>query len=241
MELNSGDDLISLKESLQSHHSPTTESPPSIVNADQYARFSGLTIDSLLFDWSCLVETDVFIASTVANIEPGQLIEDDKLQECLFRAIIPAPEQWQMPVASLQILQQVCRGCKVEDIADLTSQQCLLETLKWRSLKLDAPELLSDHGTDCRRLARRVKAFLKEQLPEHRLPLHPSDVGKGEGLEFPLSMREMDREQMEIVEKEGLEVNRDTLMYLMQSLKSDWTGEEQREFVESISGYEKAS
>ncbi|KAK4134507.1 hypothetical protein BT67DRAFT_379454 [Trichocladium antarcticum] len=238
MELHSGDDLISLKESLQSHHSPSTESPPSI-NADEYARDSGLTIDSLLFDWPRLVDHDPSIASTVADIAPGQLIEDGELQECLFRAIIPAPEQWQMPVASLQILQQVCGRCKDEDVAALASQQCLSETLTWKGLKLEPPELRSDHGIDCRQLAHRVKVFLKEQLPEHRLPLHPSDPEQGEALEFSRNMAEMDREQMRTVEKENLEVHRDTLVYLMQSLKSNWTDEEQQEFVESLSDYEK--
>lgn len=238
MELHSGDDLISLKESLQSRHSPTTESLPTI-NADEYARDSGLTIDSLLFDWSRLVDHDPSIASTVADIAPGQLIEDGELQECLFRAIIPAPEQWQMPVASLQILQQVCGRCKDEDVAALASQQCLSETLKWKGLKLEPPELRSDHGIDCRQLARRVKVFLKEQLPEHRLPLHPSDPEQGEGLEFSRNMGEMDREQMRIVEKENLEVHKDTLVYLMQSLKSNWTDEEQQELVESLSDYGK--
>lgn len=239
MELNSGDDLISLKESLQGQYSPTTESSASIINADQYARYNGLTIDSLILDWSELVDHDQYISSTIADIAPGQLIEDAQLQECLFRAIIPAPEQWQMPVASLQILQPACRGYKEEEVADLASQQCLSETLKWRSLKLEVPALRSDHGIDCRRLARRVKAFLKEQLPDHRLPLHPSDVDKGEGLQFPKSMNELDREQMRTIEKEHLEVERDTLLYLMRTLKTDWTDEEQREFFESLSDYKK--
>ncbi|KAK4034740.1 hypothetical protein C8A01DRAFT_38786 [Parachaetomium inaequale] len=237
MELNSGDDLISLKESIQTQCSLSAESPPSIVDAGQYARRSGLTIDSLLFDWQHLVEHDHAITSTLVGLDPGQLIEAAQLQECLFRAIIPAAERWQMPAASLQILQQVCRRSKDDELADLVSEQCFPETLKWESLKLEAPVLRSDHGTNCRRLARRVKTFLKEALPDHRLPLHPVDMAQGEGVEFPESMVRMDEEQMKVVEQESLEVTKNTLVYLMQSLKSDLTDHDQWDFVETVSTY----
>lgn len=238
MEMSSGNDLISLKESLQSHASPSTRSsPPSTTSAGQYARDQGLTIDSLLSHWPQLVEHDQNIAATVAGTEQGQLIEDGGLQECLFRAIIPTPEQWQLPISSLQILQQVCTECTQEEAADLALQQCFSDAKKWRSLKLDTPALRSDNVVDCRRLARRVKAFLKEPLPDHRLPLHPVDIEKGEGLEFPRAVVDMDKERTRDIEQEKLEVGRDTLVYLMQSLESSWSDKEQQEFTESVSTY----
>jgi hypothetical protein len=244
MELNSGDDLITLKELIQSHesqYSPTTESPPSAVDADQYARCNGLTIDSLLFDWPQLIDHDHAISSTLADLEPGQLIEGPQLQECLFRAIIPTSEQWQLPATSLKVLQEVCTRHKDDEVAGLTSQQCFLETLKWKSLKLEAPVLRSDHGTDYRQLARRVKAFLKEPLSDHRLPLHPVDIDSGEGLEFPKNLAEKDRQQMKMAEGESFGVSKDTLVYLMQSLKSDLSDADKREFVENLSTYEGVS
>ncbi|KAL2015692.1 hypothetical protein VTK56DRAFT_5027 [Thermocarpiscus australiensis] len=240
MELNSGDDLIMLKESLQSQYSysQSADSPLSILDADEYARCHDLTIDSRLLNWPRLLERDQFLASTIAELGPGQLVEGVQLQECLFRPIIPTPEQWQVPVKSLQILQQVCRGYREDEVANLRSQQCLSGTLKWKSLKSETPALRSDHGIDCRRLARRIKAFLKEPLPDHRLPLHPTDVDKGEGLEFPSIASEMDKEQMSTVETEQLEVNRDALVYLMQALKSNWTESQHLELVESSSAYQ---
>ncbi|KAK3307326.1 uncharacterized protein B0T15DRAFT_510611 [Chaetomium strumarium] len=238
MELNSGDDLISLKESILSHHSPSTGSPPSFADADEYARCSGLTIDSRSLDWRQLVERDPALASTILELEAGQLIETVQLKECLFRAIIPTPEQWQIPAASLQILQDVCTRRKDEDLAGLVSEQCFPETLKWKGLKLEAPALRSDHGADCRRLMRRVKAFLKEPLPEHRLPLHPVDVGKGEGLEFPESLTQQEKAHMKTIEHENLEVTRDTLAYLMQSLRSDLTDNARRDFARENCAYE---
>jgi hypothetical protein len=241
MELNSGDDLISLKESIQSHYSPSAESIHSFANADQYARYNGLTIDSLLFDWQQLVDHDQAITATLADLEPGQLIENVQLQECMFRAIIPTTEQWQMPVASLHILRQVCKRCNEDEVADLVSQECFPETLKSKSLKLEVPALRSDHGTDCRRLARRVKGFLKEPLPDHRLPLHPADIDKGEGLEFPESFARMDKEQMRTLEKEHLAVTKETFVYLVQSLKSELTEHGLRDLVESVTTYQGVS
>ena len=241
MELNSGDDLIALKQSLHSHHSPSAGSPPSIVNADDYARCNGLTIDSLLLDWQQLADHDQAILSTVVDLEPGELIETAQLQECLFRAIIPTAEQWQMSATSLHILQQVCRRYKDDEVADWVAQECFAETLRWERMKLDAPALCSDHDTDCRRLAREVKAFLKEPLPDHRLPLHPVDTDAGEGLEFPKIMTQKDKEKMGVFEQEALEVTRDTLVYLMQSLKAEMAAGERQEFAESMSTYRGAS
>ena len=232
MEPSSGHDLIALKQS---------ESPPSIANADHYARCNGLTIDSLLLDWQQLADRDQAILATVVDLEPGELIEAAQLQECLFRAIIPTAEQWQMPATSLHVLQQVCRRCKDDEVAEWVSQECFAETLRWERMKLDAPALRSDHGTDCRRLARRVKAFLKEPLPDHRLPLHPVDPDTGEGLDFPKSMAQKDRERMGACEQETLEVTKDTLLYLMQSLKAHMTAAERQEFAENVPTYRGAS
>ncbi len=259
MELNSGDDLISLKQSLYNRYSPCTENrenntententpffldedADADADADHYARCNGLTIDSLVLDWQQLVDRDPTIVSTCHNLDAGQLIETSQLQECLFRAIIPTTEQWLVPVGSLQILQQVCSRCKDCDVADWVSQECLTETLKWKDLKLETPALRSDHGTDCRRLARRVKAFRKEPLPDHRLPLHPVDDGTGEGLEFPKDMIQKDKEKMKAVEHEALELSKDTLVYLMQCLKADMADDDRQEFAESISTYQGAS
>jgi hypothetical protein len=227
MELNSGDDLISLKASIQGHCSSSIESPPPIINADQYARSHGLTINSLLIDWQQLIEADQAIASTIADVQAGHLIEAVQLQECIFRVIIPTTEQWQMPAASLQILQQVCQRSKEDELGEWVSQQCFNDTLKWRDLKLETPALRSDHGTDCRRLARRVNAFLKEALPDHRLPLHPVDIALGEGVEFSESLLQRDVEMMMAIEQEALEVTKGTLVYLMQSLKPELTEKDQ--------------
>ncbi len=244
MELNSGDDLSSLHESIQSRYSPSFESPSSFDNAQtahEYARCNGLTIDSRILDWQHLVEDDQTLASTLTDLELGQLIEGTPMEECVFRAIIPTTELWQLPVAALQILQNACRRSSDGELADFLSQQCFPEKLKCKDLKLEVPILRSDHGSDCRRLARRVKAFLKEPLPDHRLPLHPVDAETGEGVEIPGRMLEKDREKMRAIEGENLTVAKDTLVYLMQSLKTDMADDARRDFASSINGYHGVS
>lgn len=241
MELNSGDDLSipENSESPQDHYSLASQSTLSITDeAAVYARAHGLTVDSLLPAWADL-ENDHLIASTLSSTSPGQLVEDLELEECLFRAIIPTPEHWQMPAKSLHLLHQVCRQTKEEEIEDLMSQECFSEAAYSKMLKLETPALRSDHWTDCRRLDRAVKAFLKGPLPGHRLPLEPADIEKGEGLEFPNNAMAQDKEMMSAVETESLVMNRDSLMYLMQTLKADWSEHEQREFAESMSTYKR--
>jgi hypothetical protein len=234
MDPNSGADLISLKQALRTRCSPSTD-------ADHYARCNGLTVDSLLFDWDRLVGRDPALVSTRVDLDRGQLVETAQLQECLFRALIPTAEQWQVSATSLHMLQQVCSRPKQDEVADWVSQACFPETLRRESLRLAVPALRSDHGTDCRRLARQVKAFLKEPLPDHRLPLHPVDPDTGEGLAFPKIMAQRDNEQMTALAQESLEVTKDTLVYLMQCLKADVADRDRHECVSGMSPYQGAS
>lgn len=208
---------------------------------DEYARAHGLTLDSLLPRWSKMFEDDHYIASTISEPASSQLLEGIQLQECLFCPIIPTPEQWQMPVRSLHLLQQVCRHVKKEEVERLKSQECFSGSLRWNKLKLETPVLRSDHGTDCRRWERRVKDFMEVQLPDHRLPLEPADIDKGQGLAFTNIEKAKDKKMMRDVEKEKLELSKDTLRHVAQSLKSSWTESEQRAFTRSILTYNQVS
>ncbi|EGS21790.1 uncharacterized protein CTHT_0036580 [Thermochaetoides thermophila DSM 1495] len=105
------------------------------------------------------------------------------------------------------------------------------------SLKLEPPLLYSDHTLDCRRLARQVRNFMKDPLPDISLPLEPYDVEQGQGLEFPRALVEADKEQTKSVENEKLNVTRDILWYISQTIKSDWTEENQQQLYESAAGY----
>ncbi|KAK3487607.1 uncharacterized protein B0T23DRAFT_322770 [Neurospora hispaniola] len=75
------------------------------------------------------------------------------------------------------------------------------------------------------------------QQAYHHLPLHPVDIAQGEGLEFSESARKGDEALKESLTKETIEVTKDTLMFLVQSLKADWGDDEQRDLMESVSTY----
>lgn len=190
------------------------------VTADEYARLNGLSLDGLWLNLRQLIEHDQALSSGLTAIAAGQLIETTQLQECYFRAIIPTSEKLYMPATSLQMLRQVSGRLGTDEVAALVSRQCLAETLTSKSLKLSIPALRSDHSSDCRSLARRIKSFMQVSLPDHCLPLHPVDNTQGDGIDFPRGSVNDEKRKMGTIEAEGLEVTRETFAYLMQCLKS---------------------
>ncbi|KAK3954476.1 hypothetical protein QBC32DRAFT_322561 [Pseudoneurospora amorphoporcata] len=243
MNLETTVDLISSNDSLHSNaHTTTSDCYQSISDdpdADEYARHNGLTIDSLKSDpWKGLLERDDRIAATLIETDFGELIESEKrLEELAFRPILGKAEQWSVSAESLKLLQQVCKPCTDREAAAHMAELCFTETAELMKLKVEQPALRSDHQADCRRLERRVKAFQKVPLADHHLPLHPVDVEQGEGLEFPESARKGDEALMKSLSKETIEVTKDTLLFLAQSLKADWSDDEHHELMEDISTY----
>ncbi|KAK3318992.1 hypothetical protein B0H66DRAFT_575586 [Apodospora peruviana] len=209
----------------------------SIAEADEYARCNGLTIDCLSNRWPGLVDHDEAIATTLTKTEPGELIELQDLQECLFRPIIPMPDHWQVPLGSLKLLGETCKPCKEGEIVRLTTQLCFPWTSESKTLKIEPPILQSDHDADCQHLARKVEAYLAGPLPDHRLPLHPTDVDKDEGLKFPTRARIGNELVMKSLGRETIKVNRKTLAVLVHNLKAEWTSADQKEFVEGLWTY----
>ncbi|CCC11756.1 hypothetical protein SMACR_04738 [Sordaria macrospora] len=236
-------DLISSNDSLHTNvRTPTSDCDQPVSDgpdADEYARNHGLSIDSLNSDpWKGLLERDDRIAVTLIQTDFGDLIESERrLEELAFRSILEKAEQWSVSAESLTILQQVCKPCTDREVAAHMAELCFTDTGELKKLKVEQPALRSDHQADCRRLERRVKAFQKVLLEDHHLPLHPVDVEQGEGLKFPESARKGDEALMNSLSKETIEVTKDTLMFLVQGLKADWSDDEQRELMEDISTY----
>lgn len=230
-----------MKEILQSQCSLSTESPPSNLDADKYARHNGLTIDSYTDPWFRLAQNDTAVASTVTPVEPGQLLEDGSLQECYFRPIIVASEQWELPPQSLAVLQDALRRPKVDEFADLMDDLCFTKRNKTRQLKLEPPLLRTDHETDCRRLTKRATTFRKVPFPDHRLPIEPADVAKGEGLEFSSISIVEDEMLMASVEDEKLNMDHNDFQYLVGALKAGWTIDDQKDLLGSTYPYHGVS
>ncbi|KAK4173922.1 hypothetical protein QBC36DRAFT_348353 [Triangularia setosa] len=238
MEFTSDSGLFSLDGSFQSPgpSSPPTEVSPAHMEADEYALHHGLTFPGI-DPWSDILDETGTIAATIVDLQPSHLVENDTLEECRFRPIIPAPEQWQVPAASMQLLQQAFQRCTTNEVAELMEELCLEETPTLKSAKLETPVVRGNHNSDCRRLTRRVNAFRKGTLPDHGLPLDDADVAKGEGLNFPENASALGKELAEKVATQPLEVTKETVAYLMQTLKVEWTDKDQRNLLESTNTY----
>ncbi|KAK0620176.1 hypothetical protein B0T14DRAFT_432875 [Immersiella caudata] len=205
------------------------------MEADEYARWNGLTIDSRFDSWPRLVDNDLQISATVNGAESGSLFEIPFLQECLFRAIIPTPEQWQLPAPSMLLVQRACKPQTQQEVATLMAEVCLTEISELKKLKLEIPVLRSDHETDCRQLAKAVAEFKKEQISERDISLFPDSLGGG--LSFTENDKKGDEALMKQFKEESLEMKRESLVFLMQSLKADWSDSDQKEMLESASTY----
>ncbi|KAK3938202.1 hypothetical protein QBC46DRAFT_318066 [Diplogelasinospora grovesii] len=182
---------------------------------------------------------DPFIAKTLTPTEPGQLYENARLQEYIFTPI-PPPEKPEIPRPALQVLSQACKQLKHEEVRDLMTELCFSMVQRTKKLKFEPPILRSDHETDCRELARKVKAFRKPQVEDHRLPLHPTESEKGEGLEFPDADKKRAKEWEESAGRETLEVTREAVTCLagaIKGFKAEWTDEDQRLFIQGLPTY----
>ncbi|KAK0641753.1 hypothetical protein B0T16DRAFT_380749 [Cercophora newfieldiana] len=236
MDFETGGDLIALKELLQgTEPQPSEWSNPS-MEADEYARWNGLTIDSRFDPWPRLVNNDMQISATVNDVETGSLFEIAFLEECLFRTIIPTPEQWQLPASSFLLVQKACKEQNQREVTELMREVCLSEVSERKKLKLEVPALRSDHNTDCRQLARAMEEFKKVRLPDHDVLLFPEKPGDG-GLAFTKAAREADEVLMKKLRAEPLEMKRESMVFLMQSLKADWTESDHHDVLESFSTY----
>ncbi|KAK4448469.1 hypothetical protein QBC34DRAFT_449544 [Podospora aff. communis PSN243] len=235
MDFETGSDLISLKESLQDLRTEPSEWEDPDMEADEYARWNGLTVDSRFEPWPRLVDDDIQISTTVDGAEPGSLFEIPFLQECLFREIIPTPEQWQLPAPSMLLIQKACKQYSEGEVAALIADVCVSEISELKKLKMEIPALRSDHVTDCGQLAKAVDEFKKAQILELGLPLFP-DRPDG-GLGFPEKDKKGDEALMKKFREESLEMKRESLVFLMQNLKADWTDSDREEMLESVSTY----
>ncbi|KAK1749844.1 hypothetical protein QBC47DRAFT_439944 [Echria macrotheca] len=234
MDLQTGNDLLALKDGVRTETAQETEYSFDMA-ADEYARWNGLTVDSRGDPWAA-VEHDDAIISTLPAPGANSLFELGNLPECSFSGIIIKTEQWQLPQSSLRLLQSVCKPESERNIAALMEEVCFADTAEQRRLKVEVPLLSSDHADDCRKLAKRVRIFVTPELDADSLPA-PADISGSSGLEFAEVDKDADKKLMERLAKEPLEIGRDSMAVLAQSLKADLTEEDTKDFFESIIAY----
>lgn len=236
MDLETGDDLIALKELIQDSGIQSSDIE-SIENAAEYARNNGLTIDSLDSSWQ-LGHDD--IASKL--VESDQYFDSKSLQECSFRTIIPLPELWDMSRSVIPLLEDARRRYNDDEVADLKTQLSRPTSFGNSDLKFEEPILQSDHDADCQALRKKLAVFRQGPLLNHRLPFHPVDPERDEGLEFTTRARMGDQLVMETAAKQKLDANKEVLMAVLSPcIKSEWTDEDRDELIESLSTYHGVS
>lgn len=119
-----------------------------------------------------------------------------------------------------------------ETIESLTKEVCTHDESKPKRLEL--PILRTDNDRD-------VKAFrdhslscpdaLLKSIKRHRLPFYPQNTAEGEGMELSSEVRAKSKMMMKCSEEEKLSVTRDTLTYLVNHLKDDYTTEDQMKYL----------
>ncbi|KAL2121267.1 hypothetical protein VTJ04DRAFT_5294 [Mycothermus thermophilus] len=208
-------------------------------DAVHYALRNSLTTSIHNLNFLSLISHDPTILSTIDELSPDDRLRQKgaNLPECLFRPLIPISEPLTISASAVSYLQQVCKSSTPADVARWTERECLAATGPLKRLTLEVPALRSDHATDCHELRRRVERFWRVGLPEHRLPFHPVDEERGEGLAFPRAWVEGDERVMREVGGEKLEVGREAMGYLMRCLKVGWTEDDWKELMEGLGTY----
>ncbi|KAM7219013.1 hypothetical protein V8F06_005605 [Rhypophila decipiens] len=234
MDFGNGEDVLALKAVVQDIADPTSDGELP-EEADEYARDTGLTVDSR--KWPTAINHDMLMASTLVPTRPGRLLELPHLPECTFRSIMPLPEQLSIPKTAIEFGEQLIKACDEADIADLMNELSCSATSDTKFLKLEEPVLRSNPQADQRALASKLAAFRKTPLPNHRLPLHPVNIDDDEGLEFPPSARRGHKSLMDTMKKQRYDAKFSMVSYIHKTNEAPWSDDEQRQVFDTVSTY----
>ena len=216
---------------------PTLDSPGNLefdgeeyedLSPLEYARKNKLSRNHL--------EAPVF-GPSIERLKKGgtELTDDSHLPQFELTANVNADERLTISKYAAKLIASV--SC--EESSDWVDNAMLqmIDTRKCKNLKVELPLLRSDHETDCKKFSRRDGFEIK--LEDVVLPLEMVDEINNGGLGFSPIMWNREVEILEVLKKEKLEVTRDTMKYLTNTLKSDWTEEDERRIWHSVRIYKK--
>jgi hypothetical protein len=199
-----------------------------------YALLNGLTVDFLDIPSSLTPTHDLPIAS---SLDEGE-IDDSRLPGIWFREIIPPKVEYITGYEeSVGPLLKSCVPLTDKEVEDATNQACFPGRETRKELMFELPILRSDHHHDCEALSCRVEKMKQGPLPHHNVPLEPADEENGGGLEFPRSAKELDKKLMGGLEEGKTLLDKDFVQFLQDTLKTNWTKDDQRDFMESVVDY----
>ncbi len=215
-------------------------SSPSVgsLEAHEYGRCNGLTVDFLGADpFTAVFElgSDFLL---VSDIEYD--IDDSLLPYNSFRFIFPPKELIAIGRESVRLLEESCQPVD-ERILQGIRREVFFSRKERKKVKLELPVLRSDPEFDFREMLRNIKAHHLGPLPDHHLPLEPTDRDKDEGIEFPTIWQCVDQRIMTSLDQEHLDMSRESVEVAATSLLSEWSENEQRDLVSSWMEYHGVS
>lgn len=115
----------------------------------------------------------------------------------------------------------------------------MLDGRQVKKMRLELPLLKSDHETDCKKFA--LKEDFEIQLKDVRLPMEMVDEEKSEGLQFPSRIWNLGTEKIEELKKERISVTKETMQYICDGLRAEWTESDEKAVWKSEGKYRKVS
>lgn len=200
------------------------------ISALEYARQNGLCRDH--FNEPYLISK----ADGFENCQVG-LTDDSHLPRFELAANVNTDERLTISKDAALLIDSIARKESSEWVESAMLR--MIDTRKYRNFRPELPLLRSDHETDCKMFAQKESFEIK--LQDIKLPLEIVDEDNNGGLTFSPDLWVKGAEILESIKKEKLEVSKDTLVHLQNTLKNDWTDQDQEKIWESVHKYKRVS
>lgn len=222
--------------------STNEETDLNVQNAIQYAYENNLVTDHRLNSFSITHLFGPLIQSTIPEADHEYGLTDDSH---LTEVEIPTPLPWERLSTTDGALRLIRESrCALTDgqIQQFTQDASFTPNLYLKSLKVELPVLRTDNEWDLKEFNKEKAGRvldLYESLNDHGLPLHPQDVGLGEGMDVPLDVHAQLATLMQEVEIEKVAVTKDSFQYLISQLRNPLTHADRMSALVESTRYEK--
>ncbi|KAI1806710.1 hypothetical protein F4811DRAFT_560338 [Daldinia bambusicola] len=197
------------------------------MEPDEYARVYGLSADSRIIVSDLL---DHF-KRTSNKLLADKWVDDASLTPLHIPRLIPQVEQLDgVSKESLVLMRQATLlGREHKKLPEFPAQMNLL------GLKLELPLLRSDPEYDCRELTRSMRQLQRADIDLASVPKEPLRRSNDETLDFPESSYKYSQGLINEIRDEKINIPKEALIYLSQTLKDTWTKEKNEQLLDSMS------
>lgn len=198
------------------------------ITAVQYARLHGLSVNHLDEPppTSHILELQEHI--------PEGMADDRDLPQIDLPPYINTQETLALDKRGAELLRTASNGLTTKEELEDTLFP-LLDTCQTKKQRLETPLLRTDHDSDIRSFATWDNSHLKDGC----LPWEPLDDEMDVGLEWPNRLKGLPTMMMREIESEKIEMQKDTMIYLQATIKSEWTAEDEGKVWESATSYNR--